>query len=72
MTWEDFLNVDIPSNYNGQVQTDIACPKCGRNIYLNSTIVLTTYPRQYRYWCSCGWNGLAHTKWMKGMKYSDE
>lgn len=65
MTWEDFLNVDISSNYNGQVQTDIACPECGRNIYLDNTIVLTSYPCKYKYWCSCGWYGTAHTKWTK-------
>lgn len=65
MTWEEMLNTDISSSYNGQTQTDIPCPKCGRNIYLDETIILTSYPCKYKYWCSCGWHGSAHTKWMK-------
>ena len=65
MTWEEFLNEDISSSYNGQVQTDIPCPKCGRNIYLDTTIILTSYPGKYGYWCSCGWKGYAPKKWCK-------
>ena len=55
MTWEEVLNKNIGSNYNGQVLTDIICPECGRNIYMDKTMVLTSYPEKYRYWCSCGW-----------------
>lgn len=37
--------------------TEIRCPKCGDLIYRDKTIVLTTYPAQYRYEChSCGWS----------------
>ena len=64
MTWEEVLNKNIGSNYNGQVLTDIICPECGRNIYMDKTIVLTTYPEKYRYWCSCGWQGYAPYKWI--------
>ena len=32
MNWEEFLNENIESSYNGQVRTDITCPKCGRNV----------------------------------------
>ena len=65
MTWEELLNEDISSSFNGQVQTDISCPKCGRKIYLDNTIILTSYPEKYVYWCSCGWKGFAHKKWCK-------
>ena len=51
----EVLNKNIGSNYNGQVLTDIICPECGRNIYMDKTMVLTSYPEKYRYWCSCGW-----------------
>lgn len=62
--WEEFLNKDISSNYNGQILTNIKCPKCGRAIYYNSTIFLTSYPAKYSYWCSCGWQGMAHERWV--------
>ena len=64
MKWEEFLDENIESLYNGQVQTDIVCPKCGRNIYLDNTIILTSYPAKYKYWCSCGWGGYAPNKWI--------
>ena len=64
MKWEDFLNRDISNDNNGQMLTDIECPKCGRRIYYDSTIILTTYPDKYVYWCSCGWKGFAHDWWV--------
>lgn len=63
MEWSEFLDQNISNNYNGQVLTDINCPKCGRKIYYDRTIVLTSYPEKYRYWCSCGWVGSAHRIW---------
>lgn len=65
MTWDEFLNVKVEEDFTGQVQTDIKCPKCGRKIYLNSTLVLTSYPAKYLYWCSCGWEGTAPLRWMR-------
>ena len=64
MIWEEFLNKRIGNEYNGQVLTDIECPKCGRHIYLDKTIILTSYPCKYKYWCSCGWTGSAHEMWI--------
>lgn len=61
MTWEELLNQHI--KYDGQILTDIDCPKCGRKIYLDDRIVLTTYPAKYYYWCPCGWTGSAYIKW---------
>lgn len=65
MTWDEFLNKDVSNSYNGQVLTDIDCPKCGRKIYYDSTIILTTYPDKYKYWCSCGWVDFAPDMWLK-------
>lgn len=60
-TWDDF-NIQRSNISNGQILTDIHCPKCGCCIYFDSTKVLTTYPAQYSYWCSCGWAGYS-TRW---------
>ena len=70
MKWDSFKNMRNPSFYNdGQVQTDIECPVCGRNIFWDSRIVLTTYPEQYSYYCKCGWAGNSFRKW-NGMEYA--
>lgn len=61
MTWEEFLDKKVEGKY--QVQTDIDCPKCGRKIYWDSTIVLTSFPAKYTYWCSCGWCDYAPLKY---------
>lgn len=63
MTWDELLSMDVASKYNGQVRTDIQCPQCGRYIYLDNTMILTSFPAKYRYWCSCGWTDCAHIKW---------
>ena len=65
MTWDQFLNVKPDSESTGQVQTDIECPACGRHIYLNKNIILTSYPCKYMYWCSCGWLRYAPIRWTK-------
>lgn len=65
MKWDDFKYMTNPSSYNdGQIQTNIECPVCGNNIFWDSTIVLTTYPEQYSYYCkNCGWAGNSFRKW---------
>lgn len=65
MTWDEFLNENVESALNGQEKTDILCPKCGRRIYLDKTVVLTSYPAKYIYWCSCGWRNSAPKMWRK-------
>lgn len=38
------------------LKTDIECPKCGEPIYVNTSVVLTTYPPKYKYQCNkCKW-----------------
>lgn len=34
---------------------DAMCENCGHQLYLNTTIILTTYPAQFQYYCpKCG------------------
>lgn len=65
MKWEEFKRKGPEmSTYDGQILTDVECPRCGKKVYYNSTVVLTTYPAQYEYWCKeCGWSGSAFAKW---------
>lgn len=38
--------------------TNIACPKCGKALWKDLSVVLTSYPPQSRIWCKdCGWAG---------------
>lgn len=60
--WEEFKNIPVSFEF-GQVKTSIKCPNCGKEIYLDNTVVLTTYPPQYSYWCECGWSGTSYAKW---------
>lgn len=66
MKWENFINQssnDVNLNLYGQKLTDIECPECGKHVYLDTTVVLTSYPPQYKYWCSCGWVGNSYFYW---------
>ncbi len=68
MKWDEFNEIGnatgMPST---MVLTNINCPKCGKRIYLDNSVVLTTYPVQYSYICECGWYGYSHIKWQAGM-----
>ena len=66
MKWEELLDETIDAITTGQILTDIECPECGRNIYFNSSIILTSYPPKYQYWCSCGWTGSSHVRHTRG------
>lgn len=61
MEWEEF-KTNRTFIDDGQVETTLICPRCGKRVYLDNSTVLTSYPPQYRYWCKCGWEGLALTK----------
>ena len=64
MKWEEFARKTTECvTYNGQILTNIDCPRCGKKIYYDSRVVLTTSPVQYQYWCECGWTGTAFAKW---------
>ena len=66
MKWDEFdNNVGLAFAADGQVQTDIECPICGKNVLWDSRVVLTSLPPQYSYWCTCGWSGTSYRKWGK-------
>lgn len=65
MTWDEFLDKNASTVYNGQMLTDIECPECKRHIYFDDTIHLMSYPGKYVYWCACGWKGYAPNMWVK-------
>ena len=62
MKWKELLDKELDETTTGQIKTDIECPKCGRYVYLNTSIILTSYPQKYHYWCSCGWEGNSHIR----------
>lgn len=68
MTWEEFINNIPPNseeNFFAPVLTDITCPECKeKNIYFDPSMVLTSIPPQYVYWCDCGWSGYSFQKWI--------
>ena len=55
MKWDEFINNNMTDDFDGQRLTNVECPECGKKVYLNTKIVLTSYPAKYSYWCSCGW-----------------
>ena len=62
-SWEEFKSerdkaVGYPTIITDYTQVDVACPKCGKAIYINNTLVLTSNPPQRQYRCfECGWTG---------------
>lgn len=62
MTWDEFNEQEIDELIRHK-KTDIDCPKCGRKVYFDSAIRLTSFPVKYYYWCKCGWNGYSAVKW---------
>lgn len=65
-SWENFNGEKKEWILPGQQKTNIICPECGKYIYMDTTVVLTSNPEQYVYWCSCGWEGHSTRKWTKG------
>ena len=68
MNWNDMSKIRLNDPEEKQIETNIECPDCGRNIYLDTSIVLTSYPAKYYYWCVCGWVGYSHVKWSKELE----
>jgi len=64
MKWEDFKEMyPNTSAFTNLVRTDIECPKCGKPLFERTDIVLTSWPAQYQYECTCGFVGYAHADW---------
>jgi predicted RNA-binding Zn-ribbon protein involved in translation (DUF1610 family) len=65
MTWEEHLKanpfiMEILLNNSHREPTDIECPKCGKQIYVRTDIVLASNPPQRLYECDCGWTGYSY------------
>ena len=65
MKWDEFKQQAGTVIIDGQILTDIECPKCGRRIIWDSRVELTSFPPKYYYWCECGWSGASFVKWKK-------
>lgn len=50
------INQDFFDNYNNSYRpVNAKCSKCGAQLYINDSVVLTSYPPQYQYYCkACG------------------
>ena len=60
MKWEDYIKNIEYINEGGWTLTDIECPECGKNIFMNMKITLSVWPPKNRYKCMfCGWEGEA-------------
>ena len=64
MKWEQYKYM-MPHEpvFLDKVRTNIECPRCGKNLFQRTDIVLTIYPAQYVYECECGFVGYSHAKW---------
>ena len=49
------INQDFFESYNCYRPVNAKCSKCGAQLYINDSVVLTSYPPQYQYYCkACG------------------
>lgn len=66
MKWEEFSRYNpMPSNEDdrSKIKTTIVCPECGKQVYLDNTVVLASNPPSYRYYCECGWVDYCMRRW---------
>lgn len=63
---------EITEGYNRYKKVDVACNKCGAPLYLNESVVVTTYPEMYQYKCmECGNVEYSHLHITPIQYYSD-
>lgn len=61
MKWDEYQKekqdtFNVFNDGQAWLKTEVECPVCGKPIYKNITMVLTSYPPQYRYECpQCHW-----------------
>ena len=59
MKWEELIENKEFLNTTGWVMTNIECPECGKQIYVNVERVLLSNPPKNEYKCLfCGWKGV--------------
>lgn len=56
MKWEDF-NPVYDTDTTLYIKTKIECPKCGRYLLKDKTVMTASIPPKSRYFCDCGWEG---------------
>ena len=71
MKWEQFERMNqYTQEYANKVLTNIECPKCGKNLFQRTDIILLGYlpshPCKYQYECECGFIGYSHVQWKEG------
>lgn len=67
MKWEQFERGNrYTQEYANKVLTNIECPKCGKNLFQRTDIILTSCPCQYQYECECGFIGYSFAQWKDG------
>lgn len=59
MKWEDFVTAKEKIVYRDAERVDIQCPKCGKDIWVKTNVILASYPPKRSYFCECGWSGQA-------------
>ena len=65
MTWQEFRDIKLEKGTRSryeykEILTDIECPICGDKIYRDDSVILTSIPPKYRYFCKkCNWNSYA-------------
>lgn len=64
ISWEEF-NTNPLNRVNTKYQvTNIKCPHCDTLLYMDTSVVLTSYPAQYIYICpNCNWRGTSYNAW---------
>ena len=58
ISWKDYTNdkIDQLELKTIPIESPIVCPQCGGPIYKDTSIILTSNPPQYRYFCKeCDW-----------------
>ena len=59
--WEHFKNnTTTDPSFKDTEEVNVKCPICGKKLIRRNNIVLTSYPAQYQYECSCGFIGYAY------------
>ena len=59
-TWEDVQKERAKLYEERFIPSGVACPQCNKELLVDKTVILTSYPPQQSYHCkNCGWQGSA-------------
>ena len=58
ISWDDFLRRKRPELERWKL-TAVACPVCGRGLYMDAMVELASLPPKHTYMCKhCNWRGV--------------